>query len=136
MHVQTNHQQELTFDTLHAKPQSRANVAVGFMEPDVEAPRFTRSVVEEAGLGRFVYLKGASGKRYVFSAIEPQQAFLYESAVFAMTGITGECVSFSKSSRDQQARGLELGGAVYVHLLSDDEGSEDDVISDLSGSTH
>ena len=49
------------------------------------APRMIKSVVDEAGLGKFVYLQGISGRRYVFSSIRPEQAALYDHALFAVT---------------------------------------------------
>lgn len=90
------------------------------------APRLVKSVVDEAGLGRFVYLQGASGRRYVFSSIRREQAALYDHALFAAT--------------DQQG-GVELAtridglashaGAIYVHLLGDEHEAEVTTLDDL-----
>ena len=55
-------------------------------------PRIVRSITEDAGLQGFIYLEGASTRRYIFSRIKQQQAGLYRNAVFALTGISAEPV--------------------------------------------
>lgn len=82
-------------------------------------PKLTRSVVQEAGLGRFVYLKGKSGKRYVFSSITPEQAVLYDNALFASTPLGLDDVILSRTLEDIPAGATGL----YVHLLEDAVGS-------------
>ncbi len=107
------------------KPASRFN------ESDRHAPRFVQSVVEEAGLGRFVYLRGCSGRRYVFSVIKPEQIGLYEHAVFAFGGVDGSPVELTCNATHEGAS-FAHEGPIYVHLLSDDDGAGGDVIADLS----
>lgn len=51
--------------------------------PAVGTARCASSVVDAAGLGQFIYALGASGRRYVFSATDPERAELYENALFA-----------------------------------------------------
>ena len=101
--------------------------------PSSRSPRFVQSVVEEAGFGRFVYLYGASGRRYVFSAIEAEQAWLYEGAIFAMTCEQGDRITFSRLPPAEEG---ENGNSqrMFVHLLADDEGTGGVVLADLANS--
>ncbi len=80
----------------------------------VSVSRLVKSVVEEAGLGRFVYLKGQSGRRYIFSAIRTEQVELYRRAVFALTGVAGDVRVLDDASK------VRAGTPLYVHLLDDD----------------
>ena len=140
MHAQTLpktlDQPTLSFEPVNARPQIASISIAGFSEPGASTMRFTRSVVEEAGLGQFVYVTGISGKRYVFSAIKPEQVCLYENAIFALTDMSGECVSFCKSTNEKQTPALQLGSSIYVHLLSGTEQGSHKVLADLAGSTH
>ena len=88
-------------------------------------PRLIRSVVSEAGLGHFVYLQGASGKRYVFSSISPEQVSLYDKALFAATVPGSDVVRVGEKLADVQS-----GGSIfYVHLL---DGAEDETARALA----
>ena len=87
--------------------------ASGFAE--AAAPRLIRSVVDEAGLGRFVYLQGNSGRRYVFSSIRRDQSGLYDHAVFAVTDTVSGSVTLGRSVQDFG----EAATLLYVHLLDD-----------------
>jgi hypothetical protein len=96
----------------------------------VSVPRLIRSVVDEAGLGKFVYLQGTSGRRYVFSSIRPEQASLYDHALIAIAGKNGRiCLAACTSQLSAAA------GPLYVHLLeqSDRQGLEtlDDLCDDF-----
>lgn len=73
-----------------------------------------RCATTRAGLGRFLYLQGHSGRRYVFCSITAEQAPLYGNGVFAArSGEAGEVeVGFSA----HQATGR---GALFVHLPDD-----------------
>ena len=102
---------------------------------ETRSPRFVQSVVEEAGFGQFVYMFGASGRRYVFSAIKPEQAWLYEGAIFATTTETNDRIRFSRLPSDDVSK-CELGARMYVHLLAEEEGSGGDVLADLACSNH
>lgn len=101
----------------------------GMCERDApySAARLIDSVVAEAGLGRFVYLVGKSGKRYVFSSITLEQASLYDNAVFACSKAGSENVSLSPCAQDAS----RLGHLLYVHLLDDESGEPNAVIEDL-----
>ncbi|WP_156798543.1 hypothetical protein [Ahrensia sp. R2A130] len=73
-----------------------------------------RCAATRAGLGRFVYLQGQSGRRYVFSAITAEQALLYGNGVFAaQSGEAGE-VEIGFSAHRAVGR-----GALFVHLPDD-----------------
>ncbi len=107
-------------------------------EPETEycaaSPRMIRSVVEEAGFGRFVYLEGASGKRYVFSSIRSEQFSLYENAIFAATLPGEDSVRVGKSLAEVES----FGSVFFVHLLDDDihcASGEKSALDDLRG-TH
>lgn len=92
------------------------------------APRLIRSVVDQAGLGQFVYLLGKSGRRYVFSSISIEQAALYDHALFAMTDIGSDIVRFGRDILDfGTSRSM-----FYVHLLDEDREEIHDVICDLT----
>ena len=96
----------------------------------VPAPRMIKSVVDEAGLGKFVYLQGVSGRRYVFSSIRLEQAALYDHALFAVTDWgQGENpgVRVAASANDVSAN----GHALYVHLLDEGDRYGDDTLEDL-----
>ncbi|MGI9365596.1 MAG: hypothetical protein ACR2O8_10475 [Rhizobiaceae bacterium] len=91
--------------------QNCARIAV----KQAPAPRLVKSVVDEAGLGKFVYLQGASGRRYVFSSIRREQATLYDHALFAATDQQGGV------KLAERIDGLTSHAcAVYVHLLGDE----------------
>jgi len=83
--------------------------------------RLIRSVVEGAGLGKFVYLQGKSGRRYVFSSISNEQVSLYDRALFAATSVQANGVEIAARIKDLTGH----CGALYVHLLdeSDDDGA-------------
>lgn len=94
------------------------------------APRMIKSVVDEAGLGKFVYLQGISGRRYVFSSIRPEQAALYDHALFAVTDWSqGDQpgVRVAASVDEVSAN----GHALYVHLLDDDDRFGYETLEDL-----
>ena len=76
-------------------------------------------------------MRGCSGRRYVFSAIKPEQISLYENAVFAFGGADGSPVELTCNAA-HQATDDAHEGPIYVHLLSDDDGVGSDVIADLS----
>ena len=97
----------------------------GLCEPG--SPKFIRSVVAEAGLGRFVYMFGLSGRRYVFSPISAEQAGLYDQAIFAHSDEAGMVSGF-----ETNIAGVAEHDGLYVHLLADDEGTGRDVINDLA----
>ena len=112
--------------------------AVGLMPPtrggssgSVGAARsfgFIPSVVEQAGLGRFVYLFGRSGKRYIFSAITGAQVSMYRNAVFAGQATDGAPVEFLADIASP-----DLFAKLYVHLFSEgDDGDRQDVLDDLA----
>ncbi|MEE9315432.1 MAG: hypothetical protein V3V02_12365 [Rhizobiaceae bacterium] len=121
---------QLNFDQPLFNPLA---TTAGFKEPasayEVVASRMIRSVVEEAGLGGFVYLQGFSGKRYVFSAIRPEQVALYDNALFAVSEPGGECVRVGQELNNLNHRACLL----YVHLLDDDVSNGKEVLADLSG---
>lgn len=113
----------------YAPMPSMKLVSSGFEEPCVAQPRFVRSVVEAEGLGRFVYLQGRSGRRYVFSSITVEQAALYENAIFAYALDVGSPIRFSSQEPNS---GHEISDAsMFVHILSD--GSSAEVLADLTG---
>ena len=91
-------------------------------------PRLIRSVVDEAGLGRFVYLQGGSGRRYVFSSIRREQAGLYDRALFAAVESSGGTVKISRSVAEFD-RSVSV---FYVHLLDDVDGNGEATLSDLA----
>ena len=96
----------------------------------VPAPRMIKSVVDEAGLGKFVYLQGVSGRRYVFSSIRPEQAALYDHALFAVTDWgqgDNPGVRVAASAKEVSAN----GHALYVHLLEDEDRHGDETLEDL-----
>jgi hypothetical protein len=112
-------------DTLF--PESQPNLPLGQVAENglCEPAQLIPSVAEEAGLGQFVYMRGVSGKRYVFSAISQEQTVLYENALFAAATkhcAIAELVSNHRELRDDHTR-------VYVHLLADDD--VDNVVADI-----
>ena len=82
------------------------------------------------GLERFMRLRGRSGRTYVFSRIEPRHVSLYRNGVFAWveTGATearviGDVLPIVSNAIDD--------GALYVHLLAQDDGDRAEVLTDL-----
>lgn len=124
-HVHSANELPLFKDAAFSDPRSHQASAQSRL------PQFVQSVVEEAGLGRFVYLRGCSGRRYVFSAVRPDQIALYENAVFAYGGVDGLPVELACDTTGQPAQN-DQEGEVYVHLLADGDAGRD-VIADLSG---
>ncbi len=88
-------------------------------------PLLVRSVVESAGLGRFVYLQGRSGKRYVFSQIKAEQVALYDNALFAVTTGMGGSVRVAGSVDELPANPC----AYYVHFI---DGDRHESLTDLA----
>ncbi len=133
MHLQTT-RTDLYQPALPFAPGDGASPIAECREPgatfESAAPRMIRSVVEEAGLGRFVYLQGVSGKRFVFSSISPEQATLYDNALFAVTGPEGVLVRIGKNLGELKAHGK----LIFVHLLDRENQDEGDVLKDLLGS--
>jgi len=95
-------------------------------------PRMIKSVVDEAGLGKFVYLQGVSGRRYVFSSIRREQAALYDNALFA-------AAIWSNSGHDGVRFAANLQeisdtvGSIYVHLLDEEDDLGTETLDDLCG---
>ncbi len=90
---------------------------------------FVDSVASRDGLGAFVYLKGRSGRRYVFSPVSSAQTCLYDHAVFASADRDGGIMLTRAASTlailgDSQRK-------LYVHVLAEDEGSGNEVLADL-----
>lgn len=92
-----------------------------------EAPRLVRSVVDEAGLGKFVYLQGRSGRRYVFSSIRREQVALYDHALFACSDPSKGDVQVSQHINDCEVQ----NGTLYVHLLDDEICNAASALTDL-----
>ncbi len=95
-------------------------------------PRMIKSVVDEAGLGKFVYLQGQSGRRYVFSSIRREQAALYDQALFAVSGTDpygAQSVRIAANLHEIS----DIGGSIYVHLLDDADDLGRETIEDLCG---
>ena len=95
-------------------------------------PRMIKSVVDEAGLGKFVYLQGASGRRYVFSSIRREQAALYDQALFAAAEFGshgGQSVQIGASLAELS----DIGGSIYVHLLDEEDARGTETLQDLCG---
>ncbi len=84
------------------------------------------SIVEKAGMGRFFYLQGKSGHRYIFSSTAGDQAEQYHHAIFAsvdaqgMVEVTTQIEQIRCNSRD-----------VFVHFLGEKKITTSDVIGDL-----
>lgn len=108
---------------------------------DVERFRATvpvvPSVVSQAGLSRYVYVQGRSGKRYVFSPIRADQAPLYDRALFACR-YPGQ--SSVKVAMDFNAIAAP-NQIYYVHILdhchadnADQDAGLRDLLSDFCGS--
>ena len=109
----------LPIDPMQAKPV-RAWQRMHGTGKTLPTPRMIKSVVDEAGLGKFVYLQGKSGRRYVFSSIRREQASLYDHALFA--------AAFSDADGNQNVRIVssvqeisDSSGSVYVHLLDEED---------------
>ena len=96
------------------------------------------------GLERFMRLRGLSGRTYVFSRIEPRHVPLYRNGIFAWVergAKAGDAHGGSGHGGSGQARviGDVLpivsnaidDGALYVHLLAQDDGDRADVLTDL-----
>ena len=96
------------------------------------------------GLERFMRLRGLSGRTYVFSRIEPRHVPLYRNGIFAWVergAKAGDAHGGSGHGGSGQARviGDVLpivsnaidDGALYVHLLAQDDGDRADVLADL-----
>ena len=95
-------------------------------------PRMIKSVVDEAGLGKFVYLQGNSGRRYVFSSIRREQAALYDHALFAAAGRVpngGHDVQIGSTLQELP----QTCGSIYVHLLDDEDARGAETLHDLCG---
>lgn len=124
--VQSPVREHAAWEALEAEKQAQEDLfAAGDAVP---LGRVVRSVVAEAGLSRFVYLHGASGKRYVFSSIQPQQAALYDRALFAATAIGGTVLRVSDKAEDV----IVPGTLLHVHLPEDDGRSGDFALKDLN----
>ena len=73
---------------------------------------FVPSIASEIGLGDFAYLRGMSGRRYVFSAKTADQASLYDNVVIAL--VDGAEISFHL-----EAPAKSCGETIFIHLLDD-----------------
>ncbi|MEL6503638.1 MAG: hypothetical protein AAFQ10_04195 [Pseudomonadota bacterium] len=125
-YVQSPARENAAWEALEAEKQALEDTfAAGDAVP---LARVVRSVVAEAGLNRFVYLHGASGKRYVFSSIQPEQAALYDRALFAATAVGGTVLRVSKRAEDVMVPGTLL----HVHLLDDDGLDGETALTDLN----
>lgn len=111
-----------------AKPWNNAP-STGMALP---TPRMIKSVVDEAGLGKFVYLQGSSGRRYVFSSIRREQAALYDHALFA-TAYTGTFGNQSVRIASTLQEVSDSGGSIYVHLLDETDNLGSQTLQDLCG---
>ncbi|MEO0546896.1 MAG: hypothetical protein AAF035_08100 [Pseudomonadota bacterium] len=121
-------------NAFHAYPPAQPYQGAGFDEPvgpafdgPVPLGRIIRSVVEEAGLGRFIYLQGRSGQRYVFSSIEGRQAAMYRDALFAVIDDSGSPVLLTTRASDV----VPCCERVFVHLLKDEFADADRVVADI-----
>lgn len=124
--VQNAAREEKAWSDLDAEKQA---VEDSFSAGDaVPLARVVRSVVAEAGLSRFVYLNGASGRRYVFSSIQPNQVALYDKALFAATAIGGNVLRVSDKADDV----IVPGTLLHVHLLDEDAQDGKTVLADLN----
>lgn len=120
------------FDSAVPAGMSEAYGRSSYVDPaSVSQPRFVRSVVEDAGLGSFAYLRGASGKRYVFSAVRGNQISLYQNAVFAVAGTDG---SLERIVPRAEIGSHRLCSQLYVHLLDEDDADVSEAIADMTGS--
>ncbi|MEP1207263.1 MAG: hypothetical protein ABJM29_06805 [Rhizobiaceae bacterium] len=121
----------LAIDPLQAKP-ARSWQRMHGTGGALPTPRMIKSVVDEAGLGRFVYLQGNSGRRYVFSSIRREQASLYDHALFA--------AAVSDADGKQNVRIVssvqeisDACGAIYVHLLDEEDEHGSVTLDELCG---
>lgn len=119
-----------TFEQNSICPSEAPVLANGFGEPDsfFSVSQLISSVVSEAGLNRFVYLEGQSGKRFVFSSITRDQASLYNRAVFAACRPGQDDIRVGSSVDDVS----DFGSLLYVHLLDESAVHTDEVLRDLS----
>ena len=72
-----------------------------------------KSVGVDKGLGRFTYLTGQSGRRYMFCLVTRHQAALYGQCVFAVA--SGACPSVNTLAGSLPA-GLRDADRIFVHL--------------------
>lgn len=94
--------------------------------PEQGRLRFVNSVVREAGIDRFAYLKGRSGKRYIFSAINNAEAALYDRAIFAEADDFGTDIAIhDKIPAELKSEHARL----YVHILAGEDSGA--IVSDL-----
>lgn len=77
---------------------------------------------------RFVYLRGRSGRRYVFSAVRSHHAGLYAGGLFAER--EGEGATLLCDGADPRA---VTDGTLYVHLVSRTAEEREAVRRDLAG---
>lgn len=87
------------------------------------AQHLVPSVVKNAGIGDFACLKGRSGRRYVFSAVDACQVSLYENAVFALVDADGRLSIGNRPATRCDAQH-------FVHIL--EEGDPTPVMIDLA----
>lgn len=97
--------------------------------PASDAPASDTSATTPA-VERFMRLRGRSGRTYVFSRIEPRHVSLYRNGIFAwvekgaaQARVIGEVLPIVSNAIDD--------GALYVHLLAQDDGDRAEVLADL-----
>ena len=93
----------------------------------VGSARIARCVAAREGIGRFVYLIGRSGRRYVFCGIERSRVRLYDRAIFGLRDGDGMALS----ARASAVGGLP--GLLYIHLMEEGGADEEAIIADLAG---
>jgi hypothetical protein len=98
---------------LFAETQLKANPLLPHIVGDLDGvPVWQTAGSEISGLDRFVYLRGGSGRRYVFSKVTRGQEGLYRDCVFAVRETGAE------TARPCANPPLGLhSGDLYVHLL-------------------
>ncbi|MEN0040587.1 MAG: hypothetical protein AAF764_04540 [Pseudomonadota bacterium] len=108
----TDLQHALPFQ-LHTLVQAQLD-QVSLQRRQVRRVSTVRCAATSAGVGRFVYLQGRSGRRYVFCSITAEQGALYGNGIFAARcGEAGEVeVGFS-------AHQVAGKGGLFVHLPDD-----------------
>ncbi len=98
-------------------------------------PALIPSIAKTAGLGRFVYLVGQTGKRYVFSAINIKQVSLYCGAIFAVSHAEQDDIlwvgSFTRLTRLFCQNVFPGDSRIFVHLLAEGTCATSDIIADL-----
>lgn len=99
------------------------------------APALAEDVTPAAapGLERFMRLRGLSDRTYVFSRIEPRHISLYRNGIFAWVAKGGEKAGQATVIGDVlpiMSKAVE-DGALYVHLLAQDDGDRAEVLTDL-----